>query len=58
MSREFVRKYKLPVGVTAEEVMSSLSCDGVLTVTAPRPVSSTERSIPIACDDGTAKQKK
>lgn len=57
VSREFLRKYKLPAGVTAANVSSSLSIDGVLTITVPRPSLSTERTIPISCEDGTAKQK-
>ncbi|XP_071402404.1 alpha-crystallin B chain-like [Centroberyx affinis] len=58
VSREFLRKYKLPAGVSGAEVTSSLSCDGVLTVAVPRSSSSPERSIPIAYEDGTTKQKK
>merc|ERR1712062_369885 len=34
VSRQFVRKYSLPVGVRAEDVVSNLSSDGVLVVTA------------------------
>lgn len=57
VSREFLRKYKLPAGVTSADVTSSLSMDGVLTITVPRSPLSTERTIPISCEDGTAKQK-
>lgn len=57
VSREFLRKYKLPAGVTTADVTSSLSIDGVLTITVPRSPLSTERTIPISCEDGTAKQK-
>ncbi len=57
MSREFLRKYRLPAGVSGADVTSSLSVDGVLTITAPRSSTGEERSIPISCDDGTAKQK-
>ncbi|KAM3602188.1 uncharacterized protein V6R79_025927 [Siganus canaliculatus] len=57
VSREFLRKYRLPSGVTAAEVTSSLSVDGVLTITAPRSSSGGERTIPISCEDGTQKQK-
>lgn len=57
MSREFLRKYRLPAGMSAADVTSSLSFDGVLTITAPRSTPGTERAIPIACEDGTAKQK-
>ncbi|KAM6907767.1 alpha-crystallin B chain-like [Xenentodon cancila] len=57
VSREFLRKYKLPSGLTGAEVTSSLSVDGVLTITAPHSCPGQERSIPISCDDGTQKQK-
>lgn len=57
VSREFLRKYKLPAGVTSADVTSSLSIDGVLTITVPRSSPSTERTIPISCEDGSAKQK-
>lgn len=57
VSREFLRKYKLPAGVLCSEVTSSLSVDGVLTITAPRSSPGTERSIPISCDETSAKQK-
>lgn len=57
VSREFLRKYKLPAGVTSADVTSSLSMDGVLTITVPRSPLGTERTIPISCEDGTAKQK-
>lgn len=33
VSRHFTRRYALPQGYTAEDIMSSLSSDGVLTVT-------------------------
>lgn len=57
VSREFQRKYKVPAGVTSADVTSSLSIDGVLTITVPRSSLGTERTIPISCEDGTAKQK-
>lgn len=49
ISRHFVRKYILPKGHDINQVSSSLSSDGVLTVTAPRAgaKSGEERSIPI-----------
>ncbi|RVE63806.1 hypothetical protein OJAV_G00140130 [Oryzias javanicus] len=55
VSREFLRKYRLPFGVTGADVTSNLSFDGVLTITAPRSSQGQERSIPISCDDGTQK---
>ncbi|CAH2266777.1 protein lethal(2)essential for life-like [Pararge aegeria] len=36
VSRHFLRKYPLPAGCLPDTVESSLSSDGVLTVTAPR----------------------
>ncbi|XP_008276972.1 alpha-crystallin B chain [Stegastes partitus] len=56
VTREFLRKYRLPSGVTVAEVTSSLSSDGVLTITAPRPSPGPERNIPITCEDGTQKK--
>uniref|UniRef100_A0A672GDN3 Alpha-crystallin B chain n=1 Tax=Salarias fasciatus TaxID=181472 RepID=A0A672GDN3_SALFA len=57
VSREFLRKYRLPAGVSSADVKSSLSSDGVLTITAPRASPGPERTIPISCEDGTQKQK-
>jgi len=37
VSRQFNRKYSLPMGVRAEEVSSNLSSDGVLVVAAGKP---------------------
>ncbi|KAL5290809.1 CRYAB.2 family protein [Megaselia abdita] len=42
ISRQFVRKYQLPKGFKAEEVTTSLSSDGVLTVKAPKPKAAIE----------------
>uniref|UniRef100_A0A672GY05 Alpha-crystallin B chain n=1 Tax=Salarias fasciatus TaxID=181472 RepID=A0A672GY05_SALFA len=53
VSREFLRKYRLPAGVSSADVKSSLSSDGVLTITAPRASPGPERTIPISCEDGT-----
>ncbi|XP_019728943.1 alpha-crystallin B chain-like [Hippocampus comes] len=57
VSREFLRKYRLPTGVSCADITSSLSFDGVLTITAPRSSPGPERNIPISCEDGAAKQK-
>lgn len=42
ISRQFVRKYQLPKGFKAEEVTTSLSSDGILTVKAPKPPTAIE----------------
>lgn len=50
VSREFNRRYMLPEGVNPEKVTSSLSPDGVLTISAPRQkkdVPQNERVVPI-----------
>ncbi|XP_028322652.1 crystallin, alpha B, b isoform X2 [Gouania willdenowi] len=57
VSREFLRKYSLPSGVLGSEVTSTLSSDGMLTVTAPWANPGPERSIPVTCNDGTPKKK-
>ncbi|XP_037324403.2 alpha-crystallin B chain-like [Pungitius pungitius] len=57
MSREFLRKYRLPAGVSCADVTSSLSLDGILTITAPRSSPGAERTIPVSCEDGIPKQK-
>lgn len=57
MSREFLRKYRLPAGVSGADVTSSLSFDGILTITAPRSSTGSERTIPVSCEDGIPKQK-
>ncbi|XP_026184466.1 alpha-crystallin B chain-like [Mastacembelus armatus] len=57
VSREFLRKYRLPAGVSGADVTSSLSHDGVLTITAPRTSPGPERNIPISCEDGKKTQK-
>ncbi|XP_049881920.1 protein lethal(2)essential for life-like [Pectinophora gossypiella] len=49
ISRQFVRRYSLPEGTEPDSVVSQLSSDGVLTVTAPRKAieGAKERIIPI-----------
>ncbi|NP_001036942.1 heat shock protein hsp23.7 precursor [Bombyx mori] len=49
ISRQFVRKYSLPEGAETANVVSELSADGILTVTAPRKVidDKGERVVPI-----------
>jgi crystallin alpha B len=38
VSRHFVRRYVLPSDIELNDIVSSLSSDGVLTVTAPKKV--------------------
>jgi crystallin alpha B len=38
VSRHFVRRYILPSDIEVNNIVSSLSSDGVLTVTAPKKV--------------------
>ncbi|XP_012710718.1 alpha-crystallin B chain [Fundulus heteroclitus] len=57
VSREFLRKYRLPSGVLGADITSNLSSDGVLIIAAPRSSSGPDRSIPISFEDGTQKQK-
>ncbi|XP_036346612.1 heat shock protein 23-like [Rhagoletis pomonella] len=49
ISRHFMRRYTLPKGFDAEQVVSSLSSDGLLTVSVPKPAveKSNERVIQI-----------
>uniref|UniRef100_A0A182Q6Z7 SHSP domain-containing protein n=1 Tax=Anopheles farauti TaxID=69004 RepID=A0A182Q6Z7_9DIPT len=50
ISRHFVRRYMLPNGHNENEIVSSLSSDGILTITCPRKEieqKKPERSIPI-----------
>ncbi|KPP63168.1 alpha-crystallin B chain-like [Scleropages formosus] len=55
VSREFVRKYKIPAGVVPSVITSSLSSDGVLTIMAPRKLEDIpERTIPITREDKPA----
>ncbi|KAK2816547.1 hypothetical protein Q7C36_022818 [Tachysurus vachellii] len=55
ISREFSRKYSVPTGVDPANITSSLSSDGVLTITGPRkPSDAQERSITITREDKSA----
>ncbi|XP_069598452.1 alpha-crystallin B chain [Ranitomeya imitator] len=55
VSRDFQRRYKIPVDVDPLSVTSSLSSDGVLTVTGPRKLADVpERSIPITREEKVA----
>lgn len=50
ISRQFTRRYKLPQNVNLEAIASSLSSDGILSITAPKKVEKTdakEISIPV-----------
>ncbi|XP_030752686.1 protein lethal(2)essential for life isoform X1 [Sitophilus oryzae] len=58
ISRHFVRRYVLPAENDIEDVVSSLSSDGILTVTAPKKSEkpkNTDRVVPIQ-QTGPAKQ--
>ena len=47
VTRQFVRKYSLPVGCQAQTVNSNLSSDGVLMITAPKSPYQRNHLIPI-----------
>ncbi|KAM9298797.1 alpha-crystallin B chain [Gastrophryne carolinensis] len=52
VSRDFQRRYKIPVDVDPLSITSSLSPDGVLTVSGPRKLADVpERSIPITREE-------
>ena len=57
ISRQFTRRYILPTGYEVNDLVSTLSSDGVLTVTAPKrpPPNAGERIVPIT-KTGPAKQ--
>ncbi|KAH8295756.1 hypothetical protein KR018_007186 [Drosophila ironensis] len=44
ITRHFVRRYALPEGYEAEKVASTLSSDGVLTVSVPKPLAIEDKS--------------
>eukprot|EP00092_Neocalanus_flemingeri_P022281 GFUD01024161.1.p1 GENE.GFUD01024161.1~~GFUD01024161.1.p1 ORF type:complete len:418 (-),score=148.52 GFUD01024161.1:51-1304(-) len=50
VARQFSRKYSLPAGARAEEVVSNLSQDGVLVISVPKreAIQQENRSVPIA----------
>lgn len=58
ISRSFCRRYMLPKDVQVEGVKSSLTADGVLTVSAPKksaePLKPNERNIPISMSSAPA----
>ncbi|XP_029429021.1 alpha-crystallin B chain [Rhinatrema bivittatum] len=55
ISRDFFRRYKVPMDVDPLCITSCLSTDGVLTVTAPRKLTDVpERTIPITCEEKPA----
>uniref|UniRef100_A0A8B9F3P2 Alpha-crystallin B chain n=1 Tax=Amazona collaria TaxID=241587 RepID=A0A8B9F3P2_9PSIT len=55
IAREFSRKYRIPDDVDPLTITSSLSLDGVLTVSAPRkPSDAPERTIPITREEKPA----
>lgn len=60
ISRSFSRRYALPEGIDADSVMSRLSSDGVLSITAPlkpKPKESNERVVPIIHTGPVKKQE-
>lgn len=60
VSRQFVRRYALPEGVESDNVVSKLSSDGILTITAPRKEidSKGERVVPITQTGPVRKEAK
>ncbi|KXJ78067.1 hypothetical protein RP20_CCG005665 [Aedes albopictus] len=60
VSRHFTRRYMLPSGHDPNDIVSTLSSDGVLTVTAPKkslPAPNPERSVPIQQTGQPAKEQ-
>lgn len=58
VSRQFVRRYALPEGTESDAVVSQLSSDGVLTVSAPRKSVDGERVVPITKTGPVRKEAK
>lgn len=60
ISRQFVRRYSLPDDIESENVVSELSSDGILTITAPRKVvdEKGERIVPITQTGPVRKEAK
>ncbi|XP_032528705.1 protein lethal(2)essential for life-like [Danaus plexippus] len=59
ISRSFTRRYPLPEGILDDSVVSKLSSDGVLSITAPLkppPKASSERVVPIVQTGPVRKQ--
>ena len=58
VSRQFVRKYMLPKDIDLEKISSSLSADGVLSVSAPKKAieapKANEKVIPVAVSPAPA----
>ena len=60
VSRQFSRKYTLPLGCEAQEVQSSLEPNGMLRITAPKhelpELMDKQRDVPIAVQNGNKRQ--
>ena len=51
ISRQFMRRYTLPQDCKPEQVVSNLSADGVLLVTAPKlAIKNSDRAVPITME--------
>ncbi|XP_038219100.1 protein lethal(2)essential for life-like [Zerene cesonia] len=60
ISRHFIRKYSLPEGAESDNIISQLSSDGILSITAPRKQidSKGERVVPITQTGPVRKETK
>jgi crystallin alpha B len=61
ISRQFQRRYKIPADIDPDTVVSQLSSDGVLTISAPKkalPESANERVVPITHTQAPALKSK